>query len=441
MKIAFLTAATAALCFANSLTIYNNNLAYIQKKQTFLLQKGEQTLNISGLPKSVIADSILAEFQDGVEVLSKSYYSSPLTVSKLLQENVGKEVSFYTKEKTKKLDGKLVSISPALVQSSNGYYYIVNPSQIIYKSMPKNISQNPSLLLDVVASKKHKSTVILRYLAGSINWSSSYIATIGNNKLTLKAWADIANNSGKDFKQADVTLISGEPNRVSPPVRRLYKSRTLASVDAVSANMVMPREISGYHSYKIPFKVAIKSGEPKQIPFIVAKDISFKRFGVVRNRSFHNYGVQKLKFTQVIVFENSKANNLGVPLPGGVVRIYDKDTYLGEDRLPNTPKKERVTLKIGTLFDVAGTKRITKYRIKGKYIDLETTYSLNNRANTPVVLKIDEEIPRYKKRINFTTSCSGICTQRETSALGREFTIKLQANQSYSFTTELETTK
>ena len=71
----------------------------------------------------------------------------------------------------------------------------------------------------------------------------------------------------------------------------------------------------------------------------------------------------------VVTFKNSEANDLGMPLPAGKIRLTKLDTdgseeFLGEDQIDHTPKDEEVELKVGNAFDVVGeTNTIDSKRI------------------------------------------------------------------------------
>ena len=56
-------------------------------------------------------------------------------------------------------------------------------------------------------------------------------------------------------------------------------------------------------------------------------------------------------------FKNEERAGLGMPMPAGVVRVYQADSkggtqFVGEDRIAHTPKDEELNLKIGNAFDV-----------------------------------------------------------------------------------------
>jgi hypothetical protein len=95
---------------------------------------------------------------------------------------------------------------------------------------------------------------------------------------------------------------------------------------------------------------------------------------------------------------NTAAAGLGVPLPGGRVRLYEPDPggalqFVGETRIGHTPEGEKVTLEMGTAFDLAAERRQTDQR---RLSDREREYSveikLRNRKTGAVTIRVEEPV-------------------------------------------------
>ena len=71
---------------------------------------------------------------------------------------------------------------------------------------------------------------------------------------------------------------------------------------------------------------------------------------------------QELKVDSYIEFNNEQAQQLGMPMPAGTVRVYQLDQpqesenrasglkFIGEDRIKHTPANAKVRLKTGQVF-------------------------------------------------------------------------------------------
>ena len=105
----------------------------------------------------------------------------------------------------------------------------------------------------------------------------------------------------------------------------------------------------------------------------------------------------------MISFDN-KGEQLGIPLPKGIVRVYKKDTqghsqFIGEDQIDHTPKNEQIRLKLGNAFDITADKVQTDFQqIAGSMHQtniFETAYqiTIRNAKKESVVVQVQEPIP------------------------------------------------
>jgi len=434
---------TTAFLGANSITIYNNNLAYVSEDKNISLQSGLQTIKYTNLPKSIIINSIAPEIKgENVKIRSLQFNKSQSFARAVLEQNLNKDISFFAKDK-KIISGKLKKISPIIVESDGRFYTVNSIEALIFSSYPKKDSINSYLELNIDSKESQSSVVALNYLINGINWFSNYTITLKDSTLNMKVWATITNNSDKEFKNYKLNLIAGKLNRVrrdeilarSPMVR---KSLNYAEAVEPAVAQVPSKSIEGYYLFKVPFSDTLAKNQTKQILLIDAKDIKYKIYAVATNRNFNRYGTQKLNFSQIIEFKNSSKNGLGLPLPSGLARVYKKGFYLGEDSISNTPKEQKIKLNTGEFFDIVGKKKIVEYINKKHYKKLKTEYSIKNRSNKKQSIKINEYIPRYGNNIEYKTSCQNNCTFTQKNAFTREYKIELDKNNTYTFYSEVE---
>ena len=97
-------------------------------------------------------------------------------------------------------------------------------------------------------------------------------------------------------------------------------------------------------------------------------------------------------------FKNDAASSLGMPMPAGVVRIYQTDPngqvqYVGEDRIGHTPKDETLAVQIGSAFDVVCERRQTDFQDLGNSTyELAYEVTLRNRKDTSITVDVNEPI-------------------------------------------------
>ena len=109
--------------------------------------------------------------------------------------------------------------------------------------------------------------------------------------------------------------------------------------------------------------------------------------------------------------KNKKENNLGMPLPAGIIRAYKKDAqgslqFIGEDKIAHTPKDEKIKIKMGDAFDVVGERKQMDYRILSRNsmqrFDTEQAWQieLRNHKEKPVIVEVVEPMPGEWKIID-----------------------------------------
>ena len=427
-----------------AITVYNNNLAFVHEKRAVQVKKGMQKLVYEGVALQVITPSVVPAFSGaGVTLYSQNFRYNLITLGSLLKNSIGSKISFFTNgEQPQRLSGTLLSAAPVVVESDkDGKLYALDaPTQVIFPGIPSSMITRPSLVWRAEIDKDATLGIDLKYLSRGIKWKSDYVLDLQEKVLDLRGWITITNNSGVTYENAQISCIAGELHEAARPVQ--YRElRTMA--DTALPEAVHEESFSGYHLYKIPFRETVRDKEQKQMLFIDKKGITYRQYGKAVNSYFENYGVQKLHFSNVITFINSQKNHAGIPLPAGVVRMYQKDSagevhYIGEDRIANTPEDEDLKLTVGTLFDVTGEKRIARFIADKYHRNVETTYEIRNRGKKLLDVKIEENIPTYGTKITLKSSCKNRCHEVKKSAFVREFTIALKPKETYRFTTEFE---
>ncbi len=430
-----------------AITIYNDDRAFIHDVREANATAGRQRLIYEGVPAHVITASVVPTFS-GIDtrLYSQNYTYDLITLDSMLKNSINKTVAFYTNGKAPTLSkGTLLAYTPFVMVRQKGTGRIITlerATQVVFASVPPNMITRPSLVWNIETAKAGPLNIDLKYLTTGIRWQSDYVLNLGKKHLDLVGWITVNNRSGVAYPHAQITCLAGDVNRARPqqPAARKYE-KSLAM--AAPAPAVQEEAFSGYHIYTIPFRETIANNQQKQIRFLEKTDVNYAQYGQWTNRYFERNGKQKLHFANTIAFVNTQDNNLGIPLPAGIVRMYQADHagashFIGSSRIHNVPEGEKVTLTIGTLFDVAGEKTITKYTARKGYRNVETTYALRNRGETAQTLKIREIVPRYGENIRLKSSCSGLCSVRKIGAFVREYTVQLKAKKSYTFTTEFE---
>jgi len=425
-----------------ALTIYGDDLAMISEKRSAIIKDhGKVKLIYSGVPSQIDTSSVLATFSEPVKLYSQNYSYDIVTYHSLLKYHIGREVYYTEKEESiERKQGTLLSSNPILIREI-GDGDIYTPYRVFFPDIPKEMAVKPSLFWNI-ETKARDLDIELKYLTKGMSWKSDYTINLKDDKnLNLNSWITITNHSGATYKDADITVLAGEVNRPQPESTRVYaKRRSLASPSPYANDNIESQSFSGYHTYHIPFKESIKDKEKKQISFIDIDSIPYIRYALHKdNFYFNNQKERKLKFDQIIEFKNSKDNRLGIPLPKGIVRVYQKDKsdisrFVGSTNISNIPKDEIVKLNIGKYFDIVGKENITKFRTttKEKYITFEII--LNNHGESDEVIKLEKNIPTNSGKLTIKDNCKEPCLKSQPNAFTTNYTIPLKKGEEYNLT-------
>ena len=396
-KIILLLIASSMLSFAQdrkevAVTIYNSDLGVVKETREIELKSGISDVLIKDVPSQINPSSVKINL-DGT-VIEQNYRYDLANSYSLMQHFIDKKISLVG---DKIIEGTLISATTnsVVIKSENGGLMIL-PSlegyNISLDYMPENLLTKPTLVWKVKSNSSGKKDAGITYQTGGMSWKAEYVATLNkdDNRLDLNAWVNITNNSGGSFKDAKVKLIAGDINRANTNHYDgdVYESRMYAKGMA-SEDLVSEKSFFEYHIYELANKSDLLQNEDKQIGLFNASDIKVqKKF--IYNSNGSNSENQKPSVS--VEFKNAKDNNLGMPLPKGIVRIYKNDgdavELIGEDNLDHTPKNEDVELKIGDAFDITIDERVvSSNKIADKVTEVEYEVTIHNSKEEPVTVE------------------------------------------------------
>jgi hypothetical protein len=280
--------------------------------------------------------------------------------------------------------------------------------QIVFPSLPENLVSKPTLLWLLRNAAAAPQRVEASYLTGGISWKSDYVVILNaaDDRADLTGWVTIDNKSGATYKDAALKLVAGDVNRARDDRTRQALEMAAKSVAAAApaSRDFVSEGFFEYHLYTLDGRTTIKDKQTKQLTLMSAANVPVRKelaFFGARDYYRSQYGtpMSNQKVSVFVELTNSKANNLGVPLPKGKVRVYKADKsgsqqLVGEDWIDHTPKDEKVRIKMGEAFDVVGerTQRDWK-KIGGSTYEVEWEISLRNHKKEDVVVSVIEPIP------------------------------------------------
>jgi len=272
------------------------------------------------------------------------------------------------------------------------------------------------------------SVDLARTVTGEINWKADYVLALDktDSRADLSGWVTIENKSGATYPNAGLQLVAGSPHKVEArPNQKVYAVESRMAAAAPPA--FSESELFEYHVYNLQGKTDLKNRQTKQIKLLDAAPVKVMKTLQVRGsrqvfRRPYGQGPRRVPVGVYIQFDNTGANQLGRPLPAGIIRLYKADDagsyqFIGEDRVAHTPKKETVKLRGGEAVDVVAERVQTDYRkISAHQHESAWKITLKNRKREDVVVNIVESLPAnwrilknshaYKKADAFTVTFS-----------------------------------
>ena len=390
-------------------TIYNGNLGLVKDTREARLPAGMSEVQFADVAAQIDPTSVhLKSLTDpaGLRILEQNYEYDLLSAQKLLEKYVGQKVRLYQGNGTY-LEATLLS-TDGPVYDINGAIHMGHQGQIVFPSLPENLVSKPTLLWLLRNAAAAPQRVEASYLTGGISWKSDYVVILNaaDDRADLTGWVTIDNKSGATYKDAALKLVAGDVNRARDDRTRQALEMAAKSVAAAApaSRDFVSEGFFEYHLYTLDGRTTIKDKQTKQLTLMSAANVPVRKelaFFGARDYYRSQYGtpMSNQKVSVFVELTNSKANNLGVPLPKGKVRVYKADKsgsqqLVGEDWIDHTPKDEKVRIKMGEAFDVVGerTQRDWK-KIGGSTYEVEWEISLRNHKKEDVVVSVIEPIP------------------------------------------------
>ncbi len=394
-----------------SVTIYNSNVGLVKDIRLIEFKPGIHELKFMDVaakidPTTVHIKSLING--SSLNVLEQNYEYDLLSPQKLLEKFVGQKVQLATiNPETKKeemVEATLLSTQGGNIFQIGDKIHIGHYGRILLSRIPENLIPQPTLvwMLENKLSKPQKLEA--SYLTSGINWKADYVAVL--NKLDtmtdLTGWVTIDNRSGATYQNALLKLVAGDIHRVQGEMRTDY-ARPMAAAKEASPQF-KEESFFEYHLYTLDRRTTIKDNQTKQMSLLDANQVPVKKLFIFSGHPQYYYHrvdqrSAKQKIGVFLELENTKKNNLGMPLPKGTIRVYkeDKDAslqFVGEDRIDHTPKDEKFKIKIGEAFDVVGERVQTDYKHLGYNLyEVAFEVSLRNHKKEDIKVFVEEPIP------------------------------------------------
>ncbi len=389
------------------LTIYANGLALVDEAVT--LPAGGDTVRLDGVAPQMIADSVRLDVGTAGLVREIALDSDLLTERALLERSLGETIKVARMNPATGIEeieiAEVLSVRGGIVLRIGDRIETTVPGRLVFDSVPDDLRPEPGLSVRLSAPLTEPMGARLGYLTNGMSWETVYTAVLNDahDRIDLDGWAKLSNNAGIDVGPAQISVVAGDVARAQQPPngRILMRAQAMAADAAESAPQ--PRALSAFHLYTLPGEIVLHDNETKQVALLGADNAAAARvleyrggapvFGPVRADDAPEPVRQRVEV------ENAGANDLGIPLPAGVVRAYVRGTdgalrFIGEDRVANTAAGDTLRLDLGRAFDVTVKRTQTDFsRLGDRTTEAAFTLTLNNGGTADAQVRVVEDIP------------------------------------------------
>ena len=301
----------------------------------------------------------------------------------------------------------------------DGQFQFRLPGTPLFPALPDLSILKPELSWQLQSSETHQLDAELCYVSGGLSWQAHYnlVTASDGEKLDLIGWVTLGNHTGKSFENVRVKLMAGDVGKIQQDEQsRLVAARADAEVGDPP---ITQKSFADYHLYTLQRAVTLRDRETKQVEFVRAPGVKSRQLYVYegslmninRRRGYdpnelrenESLGLESVSQVQIrYEFENSRENGLGIPLPKGRLRFYQRDDdgeleFVGENNINHTPENETVRVPVGLAFDVIGERKRIDFKVdsSNNWADESFEITLRNRKKEGIEVRVVEHLFRW----------------------------------------------
>jgi hypothetical protein len=381
-------------CAGPAVTVYSNDLGFVRELRALELGHDRDTVRLD-VPERLDFSSVRLAPRTG-RVARLAYRYDVANGDAALDRARGTRVRAMLRD-DRLVEGDLVAADGSwlVVREDDGTLHTVARAaveDVRLGEAQQGFVLRPTLEA-VIEGRRGPLEAELSYLTGGLSWSAEHVLVRrGESGATWSSFVTVQNATGRDFVDAVLKLVAGEPSRSKGPPAPMAGGRMMAmSMAAEAAPDLSEQAFSEYHLYALDRPATLRDRESQSLSMIEPREIK------VKPRYLYRGGDPRGVRAQLEV-QNAAASGLGVPLPAGRVRIYEADRsgavqFAGESAIGHTAVDEKMTLEVGAAFDLVAERReLYNKRIADREREYAVEIKLRNRKSNDVTILVEEGI-------------------------------------------------
>ncbi|HEX8551522.1 MAG TPA: DUF4139 domain-containing protein [Abditibacteriaceae bacterium] len=335
-------------------------------------------------------------------ILTQSSLGGDSGADAVLQKSIGQRVTLRYTNST--VTGVLRQVRPFIsVETAEGLHMERGTSfAVTIERLPADVLPQP--VVEALAESAGTSgNAELRYLTTGLGWSASYRATLLGERLSLAAWATVANASNTNFRNARVSLVAAAtaPTQSGP-------------------------------AFALPTPLDLQPNSSREVLLASFDNAAFTQDIVWRTATFGQGSSGQPRLTL------SLEKGASVPLPAGALTVYSTGAngaplLLNSGTLGPFSKGDDIRLALGEIPFVTVTRSIaSQRRLNPKTNEFVIALALENSGSAPVTVRIVEPIPADAK----VTASTKPPSQSQSGNLEFSITVPAKDNATLQYTVE-----
>ena len=379
-------------------TVYSQDLGYVREMRSYELGAARDTVRLTEVSERLDFASVRLAPTDASRVTRMAYRYDMASGDALVERSRGSRVRVTSRDE-RVTEGVLIAADGSwlVVRADDSALHTISRGAVETVRLanpPASLSLRPTLEAVIEGGKRGRSQAELSYLTGGLSWSAEHVLVRrGETSGTWVSRVTIDNTTGRDYVDAIVKLVAGEPARAGggmPPPMPVMAMRAGVANAMEKADMG-EESFAEYHLYTLERPATLRDRETQSLTMYDTRDIKLKPLYLYRGGDARGVRTQ-------LELVNDAASGLGMALPGGRVRIFETDAsgdvqFTGESNMGHKAQGEKVTLEVGRAFDLVGERReVFNRRISDREREYQVEIKLRNRKKTAVTIGVEESV-------------------------------------------------
>jgi len=376
-----------------SLTIYKDNFALVNEPIVWNLKLGRNISSFTNLSQNLLFDSPVLNVE-GVQVLSQTLNRNFSSTDAFLKNNIGAAIELKPNDSSN-VQGILMDYNGSTISiKTNKGLVVFQRSQLSYFILKSSTVQDkftPEIRWEIISDDDKSVNAELSYITSGFSWKPIYTLTInGSDSLaTLSVNAEVSNNSNINLFALDLDVVEG-----NVPLHSSRKNSSYQMMESRGSAMENRTSLGDFYVFNLGKNLKLDAMQTVQLPMMKARSITYDKKYIFKN-SERDQGDEPLSIE--VSFENSAENNLELPLPSGVLYLYEKSTagelnFIGRNGLSQLYKGGTAILDGGKAFDIIGKRRILNFDRQTNSEESTISLQILNTSNQSIKVKAIEKI-------------------------------------------------